>query len=233
MRLGLPTTLTTLVLTLTLAPGCIIIGADDAADDGAGEGAATGGRDTDGPGATSVYSSGQAPCGTAGCYDSGWSDPCGTAGCWTDGAWTSGSWTSGVATDGASDGASGGNDDSTPLITTGNENAIEWDVTVTHTIDGEAPEEGTYLATTLVHMETDFYSVVEVPVGLGSFIYVYVDGDHAAGVVTNLTGGFSPVEVDGTIQITESTLDGSGTLHDETTHDQVGTWEILDAVPRP
>lgn len=231
MTLGLRSISTPLALCSLLVLGAAGCGSIDKSDDTAASGATSGYEPCGTSGCTegAGYTSGYEPCGTAGCNSSGW-DPCGTGGCYTSGSYTSG-YTSGWATDGPTDGASGGNDG--PLITTGNEDATEWDVTVRHTLDGEAPVEGTYLTTTLIHMETDFYSVTAVPVGLGSTIYVYVDGDHAGGTVTNLEGGFVPISVEGTIQISDVLLDGSGTLHDEDSGEQVGTWEILDAVPHP
>ena len=237
MTLGLRSIATTLSFSslLALGPtGCVLLGGDDAADDGAGGstgGAATGDGSpcSDGPGATSsVASSGYEPCGTGGCWTSGSQTSGYTSGSWTSGEPTSGGWTSGWAT-----GASDGGDHPGPLITTGNEDATEWDVTVLHVLDGEAPVEDTYLTTTVVHMETDFYSITAVPVGLGSTIYIDVDGDHSGGVVTNLQGGFGSVAVEGTIQISDVLLDGSGTLHDWDTGEQIGTWEITDAVPHP
>lgn len=201
--------------------GCIsnTIGDDGGPGEDPSTTSATAGDD---PGATSqgsatVSSSGYEPCGTGGCE--------GGPTTWTTGAWTTGA-TAGSDTL--------GDDGPGPLITTGNEDATEWNVTVQHTFTGRAPQQGVYLATTLVSMETDFYSVVEIPVGMGAW-YGYFDGDYDAGMVTIVDGGVAvpSVAVAGTLQITESTLEGSGTFSDAMTDDLMGTWEILDATPLP
>lgn len=191
------------------------------------DGHATGGP-TDGMGASGPYpTSGHGPCddGSGGCWTSGY-DPCsgGTGG---------GCWTSGYVTSGASDSDGNGGAEGS-LITTGNEEAAEWDVTVRHTPSGQAPVEDTYLVTTLLQ-ESDFYAVVAVPSGFMSTSYGYIDGDYLDGDITIIDGSISSfdVSIEGTLQLTELTLGGSGTFHDAETDALMGTWEILSATPLP
>ncbi|MEX1364717.1 MAG: hypothetical protein AB1Z98_16440 [Nannocystaceae bacterium] len=192
---------------------------------GPGEDPSASATSGDDPGATSQGSatspsSGYEPCGTGGCE--------GGITSWTTGEWTTGATGATAGTDTLGDDGPG------PLITTGNEDATEWNVTVRHAFTGRAPQQGVYLTTTLVSMESDFYSVVEIPTGTGAW-YGYFDGDYDAGMVTIVDGGVAGpgVSVAGTLQITESTLEGSGTFSDAMTDDLMGTWEILDATPLP
>lgn len=189
-----------------LLTGCTSKEGEDAT--GPGNGASTGGGSTGGPdhGATSTPTTGN-PCTSSGpssCQDA-------TGSC--------------TATD---EGGEGG------LITTGNEQAVEWDVTVRHTFSGRPPEEGTYLATTLVELDDAFSSVVAIP-SEGGVTYGYFDGTYADGVATITSDGdmFFGVSVEGTLYVTDSTLEGSGTFSDADTDALMGTWEILSATSHP
>ncbi|MCA9650781.1 MAG: hypothetical protein H6712_35070 [Myxococcales bacterium] len=228
---GLRTTLSLLTACTIglLSPGCIILESGDGGGGStSGDGTGGGGHEDSGPGYTSGQASGTgAPCsaGTEATGATGY-DSCGTGGCNP----TSGGW--------GTDGGGSDTDDPGPgpLITTGNENAIEWDVTARHTFLGQPPVDGTYLTTTTIYMETDFQAVVAIPhEGGGGTSYAWIDGDHMAGEVTIVNGGVASfgIEIQGNLQISDTELDGSGTFHDDETHALLGTWEILDAVPRP
>jgi hypothetical protein len=131
-------------------------------------------------------------------------------------------------------GGSDGCDDPGPLITTGHDFAQEWDLTVRHTLDGRGLTEGTYLAT--VALEPEFDVVIAVPSGGGGTSYYRPDGWSRDGSTVTIFGTLETLEsisVHGTVVVTDQQITGSGTFHDGPNCDdpQVGTWEILDAVP--
>ena len=150
----------------------------------------------------------------------------------TSGSSTTGSSTSGAATGGPTTTGTTANGEDGPLITTGNDSAVEWDVTVRHTPNGGPPVEDTYYSTTLLD-DTDFEGFVAIPSGGGGTSYAWIYGDAVGSAVTITEGGVATFEViiEGMLDVTDSTLEGSGTYHDEMSHDLLGTWEILSATP--
>lgn len=124
--------------------------------------------------------------------------------------------------------------DDGPLLTTGNDLAMQWDVHVRYTLGDQDPVEGAYEATTLVDGIL-FEAVVAVPMGGGtSYAWLYGNVGEDGTTVTLVQAAIESfdVAIEGTMVIEEALLGGSGTLHDADTGDELGTWEILSAVPQ-
>lgn len=177
---------------------------------------------------------GSGPLPDPGCNGSASSSGGHTTGSSSSGS-TSGSTTTGTTTTGTTaSGESGDTDgwDDGPLITTGNDSAVEWDVTVRHTPNGGPPVDDTYYSTTLLS-DTDFEGFVAIPSGGGGTSYAWIYGDAVGSTVTITEGGVATfdVTIEGTLDVTDVTLEGNGTYHDAMSDDLLGTWEILAATP--
>ncbi|MEM7159579.1 MAG: hypothetical protein AAF799_42460 [Myxococcota bacterium] len=124
-------------------------------------------------------------------------------------------------------------EDDGPLLTTGNDMAVQWDVQVRYTIGDQDPVDGFYEATTLIDMD-EFEAVVPIPSDGGGTHYLWLYGDVGAdGVTVTLTeSSVFDVSVEGTVLIDGPLLGGFGTLNDAATGNPLGTWETLSAVPQ-